>query len=77
MRERHDFSKMPHEFLADRFCEENSPNYFPRHPNRYPSLYFGNLTLISPKSKFEDFMQGYFSFFRKIMIELLKSKLST
>jgi len=31
----------------------------------------------SSKSKLEDFMQGYFSFFRKIVIEVLKCKLST
>jgi hypothetical protein len=31
----------------------------------------------SSKSKIEDFMQGYFSSFRKIVIELLKCKLST
>jgi len=29
------------------------------------------------KSKIEDFMQGYFSFFRKIIIEVLKCKQST
>ena len=28
----------------------------------------------SSKSKFENFMQGYFSFFRKIVIEVLKCK---
>jgi hypothetical protein len=28
----------------------------------------------SSKSKLEDFMQGYFSFFRKIVIEVLKCK---
>ena len=32
---------------------------------------------ISSKSKLEDFMQGYFSFLRKIVIEVLKCKLST
>jgi hypothetical protein len=26
-------------------------------------LYLGNLTSLSPNSKFEDFMQDYFSFF--------------
>ena len=31
----------------------------------------------SSKSKFEDFMQDYFSFFRKIVIEVLNCKLST
>jgi hypothetical protein len=31
----------------------------------------------SSKPKLEDFMQGYFFFFRKIVIELLKYKLST
>ena len=31
----------------------------------------------SSKSKLEDSMQGYFSFFRKIVIEVLKCKLST
>jgi len=34
-----------------------------KHPNRDPSLYFGNLAPLSQKSKLEDFMQGYFSFF--------------
>jgi hypothetical protein len=62
---------------ADRFCEEASPIYFPKHPNRHPSPYFRNLTLLSPKSKLEDFMQGYFSFFRKIVIAPPKCKLST
>jgi hypothetical protein len=31
----------------------------------------------SSKSKLEDFMQGYFFFFRKIVIEVLNCKLST
>jgi len=31
----------------------------------------------SSNSKLEDFMQGYFSFFRKIVIKVLKCKLST
>jgi len=31
----------------------------------------------SSKSKLEDFIQGYFSFFRKIVIEVLKYKQST
>jgi hypothetical protein len=31
----------------------------------------------SSKSNLEDFMQGYFSFFRKIVIEVLKYKQST
>jgi hypothetical protein len=58
---------MTHEFCQyiDRFCEETSPNYFPKHPNRHPSLYFGNLTLLSPKSKLEDFMQDYIFFLGK------------
>jgi hypothetical protein len=34
-----------------------------KHPNRDPSLYFGNLAPLSQKSKLEDFMQDYFSFF--------------
>jgi len=33
--------------------------------------------LSSFKSKLEDFMQGYFSFFKKIVIEVLKCKQST
>ena len=75
---RYDFSKMPYEFCQHTlFYEETSPNYFPKHPNQHPSLYFNNLTLINPKSKVEDFMQDYFSFFRKIVIELRKCKLST
>jgi hypothetical protein len=53
---------------ADRFCEETSPNYVPKHLNQHPSLYFDNLAHLSQKSKLEDFMQGYFSFFRKIVI---------
>jgi hypothetical protein len=48
---------------ADRFCEETSPNYIPKHPNRHPGLYFGNLALLSQKAKLEDFMLGYFFFF--------------
>jgi len=48
------------------------------HPKAFnPSLYFDNLAPLSQKSKLEDFMQDYFSFFRKIGIELLKYKLST
>jgi hypothetical protein len=62
---------------ADRFCEETSPKYFSKHPNGHPSFYFSNLAPPSQKSKLEDFMQGYFSFFRKIVIERLKYKLST
>ena len=62
---------------VDRFSEEISPKYFPKHPNRHSSLYFDNLAPLSQKSKLEDFMQGYFSFFRKIVIEILKCKLST
>jgi len=31
----------------------------------------------SSESKLKDFMQGYFSFFKKIVIEVLKCKLST
>jgi hypothetical protein len=41
-------------------------------------LYLGNLTSLSPNSKLEDFMQDYFFLlFRKIVIVLLKCKLST
>jgi hypothetical protein len=61
---------------ANRFCEETSPKYFSKHPNRHPSLYFGNLAPLSQKSKLEDFMQGYFFFFRKIVIEIFTCKLS-
>jgi len=35
------------------------------------------ISAIEAKSKVEDFMQGYFFFFRKIVIEVLKGKLST
>jgi hypothetical protein len=62
---------------SNRFCEETSPNYVPKHLNRHPSFYFANLAPLSQKSKFEDFMQDYFFFLRKIVLELLKCKLST
>jgi hypothetical protein len=58
------------------FCEETSPKYFSKHPNRHPSFHFGKLAPLSKKSKFEDFMQDYFFFFRKIVIEILKFKLT-
>ena len=61
----------------NRFCEETSPKYFSKHPNCRASIYFRNLALLSQKSKLEDFIQDYFSFFRKIIIEILKCKLST
>jgi hypothetical protein len=48
---------------ADRFCEEISPNYIPKHPNQHPSLYLSNLDPLSQNSKLEDFMQSYFFFF--------------
>jgi hypothetical protein len=48
---------------ADRFCEEISPNYIPKHPNPHPSLYLSNLDPLSQNSKLEDFMQSYFFFF--------------
>ena len=56
---------------TDRFCEETNPNYIPKYPNRHPSLYFSNLAPLSQKSKLEDFMQGYFSIFRKIVMNYL------
>jgi hypothetical protein len=41
-------------------------------------IYVHNLTSLSPKSKLEDFMEVYFFlFFRKIVIILLKCRLST
>jgi len=46
--------------LQSMFCAE-----------RYPSFYFRLQQFSSSKSKLEDFMQGYFSFFRKIFIEAL------
>jgi hypothetical protein len=52
------------------FCEETSPIYFLSiQPNMEiissygKGIYLGNLTYLSPKSKLEDFMQDYFSFF--------------
>ena len=57
---------------ADKFCEETSPKYFSKHQNRHPSFYFGNLAPLNQNSKLEDFMQDYFFFFRKIVIERLK-----
>jgi hypothetical protein len=56
---------------TDRFCEETNPNYIPKYPNRHPSLYFSNLAPLSQKSKLEDFMQGYFFIFRKIVMNYL------
>jgi hypothetical protein len=38
---------------------------------------FWQFSSSKSKEKLEDFMQGYFSFFRKIGIEILKCKLST
>ena len=63
--------------LADRFCDETSRKYFSKHPNRHPSLYFGNLAPLSQNSKIEDFMQVYFFFFMKIVVGRFKFKLST
>jgi hypothetical protein len=41
-------------------------------------LYLGNLTSLSPKYKFKDFIQDWFSFFfRNVVIVLLKCRLST
>ena len=34
-----DFSKMTWILSVDRFCEEISSNYFPKHPNRHLSVY--------------------------------------
>jgi len=69
---------------ADMFCEETSPTYFQSIQTDMTivssygkGLYLGNLTSLSPKSKLEDFRQDYFFFFRKIVIVLLKCRLST
>jgi hypothetical protein len=62
---------------SDRFCEETSSIYFLKHPNWHPSFNLGNLTPLNPNSKLEDFIQDYFLLFRKIVIALLKYKLST
>jgi len=51
--------------LPNRFYEETSRNYVPRHPNWHPSLCFSNLAHLNQKSKLEDFMQNYFFFFGK------------
>jgi len=40
-------------------------------------LYTSKLTSLSPKSKFEDFLQDYFFFYKKVVIILLKYRLST
>ena len=36
---------------ANRFREETSPNYVPKHLNRYPSFYFSNLAPLSQSLK--------------------------
>jgi len=36
---------------ANRFREETSPNYVPKHLNRYPSFYFSNLAPLSQTLK--------------------------
>jgi hypothetical protein len=74
--ERYDLSKMTHEF-CQQTCLVKKQVQITSHPNRHSSLYFSNLAPLSQKSKPEDFMQGYFSFFNKIVIEILKCKLST
>jgi hypothetical protein len=58
---------------------KNKSNLLPKRSNRHPNIYLGNLTSLSSNSKLEDFMQDYFFFFlyRKIVIALLKCKLST
>jgi hypothetical protein len=61
---------------TDMFCEETSRNYFPKHPNQHPSLYFGNLTLISQRQSLRILCKAISPVFRKIVIELLKCKLS-
>jgi len=60
---------------ANRFCEETSPNYIPKHLNRYPSFYFSNLAPLSQSLKIS--CKAISFFFRKIVIEVLKCKLST
>jgi hypothetical protein len=54
----------------NRFCEETSSTYFPNIQtdmtiisSYIKDLYLGKLTSLSSKSKLEDFMQDYFSFF--------------
>ena len=37
--------------LVNRFREETSPNYIPKHLNRYPSFYFSNLAPPSQSLK--------------------------
>ena len=36
---------------ANRFREETSPNYVPKHLNRYPSFYFRNLAPLRQSLK--------------------------
>jgi len=60
---------------ANRFREETSPNYVPKHLNRHPSFYFSNLSPLSQSLKIS--CKAISPFFRKIVIEVLKCKLST
>jgi len=36
---------------ANRFREETSPNYVPKHLNRHPSFYFNNLAPVTQRLK--------------------------
>ena len=45
---------------ANRFCEETSPNYVPKHLNRHPSFYFSNLAPVSQSLKISCKTISYF-----------------
>jgi hypothetical protein len=72
---RYDFSKMTNEFCQQTgFVKKGLQITFRRILTDIQVLF---QQFSSSKSNLEDFMQGYFSFFRKIVIEILKCKLST
>jgi hypothetical protein len=75
IRGRYDFSKMKTEFYQQTGFVKNESKL--RSEVSKPTSKFLFQQFSSSKTKHEDFMQGYFSFFRKIVIEILNCKLST
>jgi len=54
---------------ANKFREETSPNYIPKHLNRYPSFYFSNLAPLSQILKIS--CKGISSFLEKELLKYL------
>jgi len=54
---------------TNRFREKTSPNYVPKHLNRYPSFYFSNLAPLSESLKIS--CKVISSFFGKYLLKYL------